>query len=91
MVLALTQIVQAFNMRSEHSLFHIGPFSNHKLNWAALCSLVLVALVLFTPANVAFGFVILPWQLYLAGLGLIIAPFVVMEIAKAIGLIRHRK
>ncbi len=91
MVLALTQIVQAFNMRSEHSLFHIGPFSNHKLNWAALCSLVLVALVLFTPANVAFGLVILPWQLYLAGLGLIIAPFVVMEIAKAIGLIRHKK
>ena len=74
MVLALTQIVQAFNMRSEHSLFHIGPFSNHKLNWAALCSVVLVALVLFTPANVAFGLVILPWQLYLAGLGLIIAP-----------------
>ncbi len=91
MVLALTQIVQAFNMRSEHSLFYIGPFSNHKLNWAALCSLVLVALVLFTPANVAFGLVILPWQLYLAGLGLIIAPFVVMEIAKAIGLIRHKK
>ena len=91
MVLALTQIVQAFNMRSEHSLFHIGPFSNHKLNWAALCSVVLVALVLFTPANVAFGLVILPWQLYLAGLGLIIAPFVVMEIAKAIGLIRHKK
>ena len=53
--------------------------------------ILLVCLVLFTPANVAFGLVILPWQLYLAGLGLIIAPFVVMEIAKAIGLIRHRK
>ena len=32
MVLSLTQIVQAFNMRSEHSLFKIGVFTNHKLN-----------------------------------------------------------
>ena len=38
MILSLSQIVQAFNMRSEHSLFRIGPFSNHTLNWAALIS-----------------------------------------------------
>ncbi len=36
-------------MRSEHSLFKIGPFTNHMLNWAALVSTLLVALVLFTP------------------------------------------
>lgn len=34
MVLSLSQVVQAFNMRSEHSLFKIGMFTNHKLNWA---------------------------------------------------------
>ena len=51
MVLSLTQIVQAFNMRSEHSLFKIGVFTNHKLNWAALLSVVLVCLVLFTPGG----------------------------------------
>lgn len=51
MVLSLSQIVQAFNMRSEHSLFHIGPFTNHKLNWACLISVLLVALVLFTPVG----------------------------------------
>ncbi|MEI3580537.1 MAG: hypothetical protein V8Q30_11485 [Acutalibacteraceae bacterium] len=28
LVLALSQVVQAYNMRSEHSLFKIGPFSN---------------------------------------------------------------
>ena len=38
----------------------------------------------------AFGLVLLPGWLYLAGLGLILAPLVVMEIGKAVGLIRHR-
>ena len=90
MVLALTQIVQAFNMRSEHSLFAIGPFSNRKLNGAALLSLALVCLVLFTPVGIAFGMVILPGWLYLAGLGLILVPLVVMELAKAVGLVKRR-
>ena len=90
MVLSLCQLVQAYNMRSGHSLFKIGPFSNHKLNWACLASLLLVCLVLFTPVRIAFGLVLLPGWLYLAGLGLILAPLVVMEIGKAVGLIRHR-
>ena len=72
MVLSLSQVVQAFNMRSEHSLFKIGPFSNHKLNWAALASLAMVCLVLFTPVGIAFGLITLPWELYLLGLGLIL-------------------
>ena len=90
MVLALSQIVQAFNMRSEHSLFRIGPFSNHKLNWAALASTVLVALVLFTPVRIAFGLILLPAKLYLTALGLVLIPLLVMEISKAWGL-SHRK
>ena len=90
MILALTQIVQAFNMRTEHSLFHIGPFTNRTLNLAALTSTLLVALVLFTPLSTIFGLVILPWKMYLIGLGLIFVPFVVMEISKALGLIKKR-
>ena len=90
MVLSLTQIVQAFNMRSEHSLFKIGVFTNHKLNWAALLSVVLVCLVLFTPVGIAFGMVTLPAWLYLCGLGLILVPLVVMELAKAVGLVKKR-
>ncbi len=91
MVLALCQIVQAFNMRSEHSLFKIGPFKNHKLSWAALASLTLVALVLFTPLRAAFGLILLPWDLYLIALGLILVPLPVMEFSKAFGLIKHQK
>ncbi len=89
MILALCQIVQAFNMRSEHSLFKIGPFKNRTLNLAALVSTALVALVLFTPVRLAFGLVILPWNLYLIALGLIFVPLLVMEVSKALGLIKH--
>lgn len=91
MVLALSQVIQAFNMRSDHSLFKIGPFKNHKLNWAALASIVLVLLVLFTPVGVAFGLIILPWKLYLIALGLILVPLVVMELSKLVGLVKHRQ
>ena len=90
MVLSLSQVVQAFNMRSDHSLFKIGPFTNTKLNGAVLISAALVALVLFTPAKVAFGLVTLPWQLYLIGLGLILVPLVVMELSKLFGLIKNK-
>ena len=89
MVLSLSQIVQAYNMRSEHSLFRIGVFANRKLNWAALVSLLLVAMVLFTPVSVAFGLIYLSGRMYLIALGLILVPLAVMELSKACGLIKH--
>jgi len=89
MVLALSQVVQAFNMRSEHSLFKIGVFTNHALNKAALVSTVLVLLVLFTPMSVLFGLIRLSGNLYLIGLGLTLLPVLVMEGSKAFGLIKH--
>ncbi len=84
MVLGLSQTVHAFNMRSEHSLFKIGVFTNSKLNGAVLISVVLMLLVLFSPLRIAFGLVLLPANLYLVTLGLILVPFVVMEISKGI-------
>ena len=89
-VLALCQIVQAYNMRSDRSLFKIGVFTNRTLNLAALASIALVALVLFTPVGIAFGMVTLPWHMYLIALGLILVPLVVMEIAKLVGAIRKK-
>lgn len=88
MVLALSQIFHAFNMRSKHSLFQIGPFSNDKLNWAALGSILLTCFVLFTPIRVAFGLMLLPGSLYLIALGLILFPVVIMEAFKALRLVR---
>ena len=88
-VLALSQVVQSFNMRSEHSIFKIGVFSNKKLNGAALISTLLVAVVLFTPLRIAFGLVLLPAKLYLIAIGLILVPVLAMEFSKAFGLIKH--
>ncbi|WP_230268007.1 calcium-translocating P-type ATPase, PMCA-type [Allobaculum fili] len=90
MVLACSQTVQAYNMRSEQSLFKIGVFSNKHLNYAALFSLVMMALVLFVPGVMsAFSTIYLTGELYLIGIGLIFVPVVVMECSKAFGLIRH--
>lgn len=88
LVLSLSQIVQAFNMRSDHSLFAIGVFANHRLNQAALLSVILVLLVLFTPLSVLFGLIQLPVRLYLIGLCLILTPLPVMELSKSCRLIR---
>lgn len=90
MILSLSQIVQSFNMRSNHSLFKIGPFTNKKLNGAAALSLLLVLIILFTPLRVAFGLDLLPAYMYLIALGLITVPLVVMELSKLLGLISHK-
>jgi Ca2+-transporting ATPase len=90
-ILALTQIVHSFNMRSNHSLFRIGPFSNGKLNLAALVSVILIALVVFIPpiANV-FGLIVLPQHMYLKAAGLAFIPLPVLEVTKLLGIIRQR-
>ncbi len=90
MVLATSQVLHSFNMRSDKSIFKIGPFGNRTLNWAALASLLLVVLVLFVPGlNTMFGLEYLSKELYFIGLGLILVPTVVMEFCKLVGLIKH--
>ena len=83
-VLASTQIVQAYNMRSSHSLFKIGIFSNRNLNLAALASVAMILVVLFTPLSIPFGIEHLTTELYLIALGLAFVPLVVMELSKAL-------
>ena len=90
MVLAISQVIHAFNMRSDRSLFKIGAFKNKKLNLAVLGSILLMLIVLLTPVGIAFGVIILPAKLYALGIGLAFVPVVVMEISKAVGLIKHK-
>ncbi len=86
MVLALSQVFHAFNMRSNQSLFKVGVFSNRKMNQAALVSLVLMAAVLFIPpVATVFGLIQLPAWLYLAGLGLSLVSIPILEVTKAMG------
>jgi len=91
-VLAFTQVVHAFNMRSDYSLFKIGPFTNRKLNFAALVSAVLMILVCFVPpVTTVFGLTRLSYGLYLEALGLSLVPLVVLELAKVVGLFRQNE
>jgi len=89
-VLALSQVVQSYNMRSASSLFKIGIFSNKNLNIASAISVLLVVIVLFTPLRIPFGLEILNMKLYLISLGLIIVPVILMEISKVLGLIKYK-
>ncbi len=92
MVLGISQVIHSFNMRSDHSLFRIGFFTNKKLNLSCLVSLILMIIVLFTPVRIAFSLVLLPWELYMIGVALVITPLVVMEITKLISyLIKKNK
>lgn len=86
-ILAMSQVVQSFNMRSTHSLFSIGFFGNRQLNLATGLSAILMAAVVFTPAYIAFGLVKLTGVLYVIALGLSLVPLIVMEVAKAAKLI----
>lgn len=88
-ILALTQIVHSFNMRSDHSLFKIGPFTNGKLNVSALISVILIAfVVLVEPVAKVFSLARLPVGMYFEAIGLAFIPVPVLELTKALGLIK---
>ena len=81
--LVFSKLLHAYNMRSGHSLFRIGPFSNGALNIVTCITAALAAFVLFTPGVVTvFGMMYLPWQGYLIGVALSLVPIAVMEIVK---------
>ena len=90
MILAMSQLVQALNMRSSHSLFKLGFFSNKTMNISLLVCTILTAIVLLVPGvNVVFGMMYVEWWLYLIGIGFSLFPIIVMEISKGIGFIKN--
>lgn len=83
LVLAVSQLFHAFNVRSSHSLFVVGLGSNLYMLGAFAVSLVLILLIAFIPPVAAvFGLVRLTNQLYLLVLALAFVPVVVIEIEK---------
>ena len=89
MILALSQTVHVYNLRTDYSLLKINPFSNKTLNFATIVAVFLMLFVLFTPGvNTAFGLVYLELKYYLVALGAIFVPIVVIEFCKAIKLIK---
>ena len=82
MVLALSQAVHTYNMRTDRSVFSIGFFSNKFVNLSVLAAFALMAAVLFTPLRHLFGLELLSLELYLIGAGLIVAPLLIVEVVK---------
>ncbi|MBI9095183.1 MAG: cation-translocating P-type ATPase [Sphaerochaeta sp.] len=88
--LAILQLVQAFNMRSQHSLFTTGFFTNTTLNKAVGTSALLLAVVLFVPpVAYIFALTILSPPQYAIVLALALLPLPILELAKKLGLIRY--
>ncbi|UWG98669.1 calcium-translocating P-type ATPase, PMCA-type [Dehalobacter sp. DCM] len=92
LVLALSQIIHSFNMRSEQSVFIIGVFSNKYLSGAAALSMALIALIACVPVIAdVFGLTRLSPELYLAALGFAFVPLVVLEISKILWRVHRGK
>ena len=87
-IMSISQIVHAFNMRSSDSLFKIGLFTNKKLTLAAGISFVLVLVILcIPPVATAFGLTILTAELYFFATLLSLVPLIVLEIVKILNCI----
>lgn len=84
-VLAISQLVHAFNIRSRHSLFKVGLLSNKYMLGAFAGALLLMLFVLCIPfMQIVFEVIpmnMLEWSIVI---GLSIVPFIIMEFGKAI-------
>ncbi len=82
-VLSLSQLVHAFNMRSEHSLFKINIFSNKYLVGALLAGIILQSsVILISPLAKIFKVTALNLQQWLIVALLSFVPIVLVELQK---------
>ncbi len=88
-VLAMSQVFHSLNMRSNHSIFKIGVFTNKSLNRAILISTLLTLAIVFVPfISSMFGLTSLSVEFYLIALGLALVPILVLEILKFFKIIK---
>lgn len=82
-VLSISQLVHAFNMRTENSLFNINMFENYYLNGAFLLGTVMeIAVIQLNMLNTIFKVVALSCTQWLVVCGLCIMPVVIVELQK---------
>lgn len=82
-VLSISQLVHAFNMRTENSLFNINMFENYYLNGAFLLGTVMeIAVIQLNMLNTVFKVVALSCTQWLVVCGLCIMPVVIVELQK---------
>ncbi len=88
-VLALSQLMHALNVRSTHSLFRIGFFSNRHMVHACSFSLLLMLTVLFVPfLQDVFRVIPMNAQEWAIVAGLSVVPLVACELGKALRPVR---
>lgn len=91
-VLGVSQLVHAFNMRSEHSLFKVGFFSNIKMVQSFVVCLVLQISVVSIPLLAGiFKTTSLTAQQWLTVVLLSLVPLAAVEIEKAFANLKSRK
>lgn len=85
LVLAISQLVQAFNCRSRLSIFKIGLFSNKAMNKAFLGSLAIILLIcLVPPLEKIFRIVDMSVLHWIITIALSLAPLLIVELVKLI-------
>ncbi len=84
-VLSLSQLVHSLNMRSEHSLFHIGFFRNKKLLFSVLlCIAIQCAVILLPSLQVIFRTTSLTYIQWIVVALLSLLPIPLVELEKRI-------
>lgn len=84
-VLSISQLIHAFNMRSEHSVFKAGIFKNRYLVLALITGLILEVSVISIPALAAiFGVVPLGFAGWSVVAALSLMPLVIVELQKLV-------
>lgn len=88
-VLSFSQLFHSFNMRSEHSIFKIGLFSNKKLIYAFIvCALLMVGVIALPALNAVFKTTTLGFLQWLIVLTLSLCPLAIVEVEKLFSAIR---
>lgn len=84
-VLSLSQLFHAFNMRSEHSLFKVGVFSNPKMIISfIICTIMQVGVISIPALQVIFKVEAMDASQWLTTFGLSIVPIIVVELQKLV-------
>lgn len=90
--LSSTQLFHAFNVKSDHSIFNRHLFSNRYLIGAFFTGILLILLLVYVPQIAKiFKVVPLPTGYLLICLGLSMIPIFIVEIVKAMQLIKQKK
>lgn len=84
-VLSLSQLVHAYNMRSEESVFHVGLLSNFRMNLAFVAGAVLqVTVIMAKPMNAVFHTVPMNGVQWGMTTVLSLAPLLIVELQKRV-------